>query len=73
MTEEPENITIRYLRRLDEKVDRIGERMDEMNAEMRAMKSMLSGVMQNTVVHDSELASIRSRLERVEWRLDLME
>jgi hypothetical protein len=73
MTEEPDNITLRYLRRLDEKTDRMADAIADMAVDIRSMKTPMAGFMQNEVVHDSAIASIRDRLARVERRLDLTE
>jgi hypothetical protein len=73
MAEEPDNITLRQLRRMDEKLDRLGDTMSDMAVDIRSMKTHMAGFMQNEVVHDTAIASIRDRLSRVERRLDLTE
>ena len=73
MAEEPDNITPRYLRRLDEKTDRMADAIADMAVDIRSIKTHMAGFMQNEVVHDSAIASIRDRLARVERRLDLTE
>ena len=73
MAEEPDNITPRYLRRLDEKTDRMADAIADMAVDIRSIKTRMAGFMQNEVVHDSAIASIRDRLARVERRLDLTE
>ena len=73
MAEDPDNITLRYLRRLDEKTDRMADALADMAVDIRSMKTHMAGFMQNEVVHDSAIASIRDRLSRVERRLDLTE
>ena len=73
MAEEADNITPRYLRRLDEKTDRMADAIADMAVDIRSIKTHMAGFMQNEVVHDSAIASIRDRLARVERRLDLTE
>ncbi len=73
MAEEPDNIMLRYLRRLDEKTDRMADAIADMAVDIRSMKTHMAGFMQNEVVHDSAIASIRDRLSRLERRLDLTE
>jgi hypothetical protein len=73
MAEEPDNITLRQLRRMDEKLDRLADTMSDMAVDIRSMKTHMAGFMQNEVVHDTAIASIRDRLSRVERRLDLTE
>ena len=71
MADEPENMTLRYLRRLDEKMDRLDERQQEANTELRSIKTHLSAFMQSELAQDGSIASIMLRLEKIERRLDL--
>ena len=73
MAEEADNITLRSLRRLDEKTDHMADAIADMAVDIRSIKTHMAGFMQNEVVHDSAIASIRDRLARVERRLDLTE
>jgi hypothetical protein len=71
MTEEPDSLVLRYLRRLDEKIDVVASGQQETTAELRAIKSHLAAFMQGEIAQDSAIASILARLERLERRLDL--
>ena len=71
MAEEPDSIVLRYLRNLDEKVDRIENRQQETVAELRAIKTHLAAFMQGEIAQDSAMASLLARIERIERRLDL--
>ncbi|MDJ0978547.1 MAG: hypothetical protein QNI87_08415 [Erythrobacter sp.] len=71
MSDEPDSIVLRYLRKLDEKIDRIGSHQQEASAELRAIKGHLSAFMQGELAQDSSIASILTRLEKLERRLDL--
>lgn len=73
MTEEPDSLVLRYLRRLDEKFDRLDARMQELNSELRAIKLRQIGVDQEQFAQDDAIANLRTRLDRVERRLDLSE
>ncbi|EYD77795.1 hypothetical protein Rumeso_00522 [Rubellimicrobium mesophilum DSM 19309] len=73
MTDEPDSLTLRYLPRLDEKMDRPGDQVSDLSAEIRAIKSHMAGFMQNEVAQDGAIATIRQRLDRIERRLDLQE
>jgi len=72
MSDEPENLTLRYLRPMDEKLDRIGTKLDEV---MRRV-----GSLERTVAYQGmQFAEIsvrtdgfERRLERIERRLDLV-
>ena len=71
MSDEPDNVTLRYLRRLDEKVDRLTDAVLEISTEMRGLKTHMAGFMQNEIAQDSAMASVKARLDRIERRLDI--
>ena len=73
MTDEPDSLTLRFLRRLDEKIDRIGDQLSDLSMEVRGMKTHMAGFMQSEVAQDHALASISQRLDRIERRLDLQD
>jgi regulator of replication initiation timing len=73
VTDEPDSITLRYLRRLDEKLDRLGDQVSDLSAEVRGIKTHMAGFLQHEVASDSAMAALRERLTRVERRLDLAE
>ena len=73
MTDEPDSITLRYLRRLDEKLDRLGDQVTDLSAEVRGIKTHMAGFMQHEVATDGAMAGLRERLTRVERRLVLTE
>ena len=57
-----------------------GRKLDEMrtsiaatNAHLTAHQTQIAGVMQQDVVQDSAIASIRARLDRIERRLEIAE
>lgn len=59
MAESPENPVLTYLRRLDEKVDRLAE-------DMREVKSRLG-------ILESQYASVSNRLDRMDERMARLE
>ncbi|MBA4209968.1 MAG: hypothetical protein C0454_10605 [Parvibaculum sp.] len=59
MVESPENLVLTYLRRIDEKVDRLAE-------DMREVKSRLG-------ILESQYASLSNRLDRIDERVGRME
>jgi len=73
MTEEPDSLTLRYLRRLDEKLDRLGDQVSDLTTEVRGIKTHMAGFMQTEVGQDGQIASIKDRLARTPRRLDLTE
>jgi hypothetical protein len=73
VTDEPDGLALRYLRRLDGRMDRLGDQVSDLSAEVRAIRSHMAGFMQNEVAQDGAIASIRLRLDRIERRLGLQE
>jgi hypothetical protein len=64
MTEEPDNIVLVYLRRLDEKVDRLIDEVRDLKVRMTNVEEGLAGV-------HRRLDRVEDRMEQVERRLDL--
>jgi len=73
MTEEPDNLTLRYLRRLDEKSEWLGDQLSDLVTDVRSIKTHMAGLMQNEIAQDGVLASMKEGLSRIETRLDLRE
>ncbi len=73
MTDEPDSLTLRYLRRLDEKIDRQTDNVTDLSAGVRGIKAHMAGFMQNEVAQDGAIASIKERLDRIERRPDVQE
>jgi predicted nucleic acid-binding Zn-ribbon protein len=71
MAEEPDSIVLRYLRKLDEKIDRLDERQQEMASELRSIKTHMTAFLQSELAQDSSIASILTRVDKIERRLDL--
>ena len=66
MAKDPDNLTLKILRRLDEKTDRLLDDMHDVKIRMTAVEEALAGV-------HRRMDRIDERLERVERRLDLAE
>ena len=73
MTEVPDSLTQRFLRGLDEKLDRTANQVSDLSADVRVTKSHVAGFMQNELAQDGVLAAIKHRLDRIERRPDLQE
>jgi hypothetical protein len=65
MADEPLDFTREYLRRMDEKLDRVLIRMDELS-------SSISGLLQIAAAQSSHLNRLDQRVERIEKRLNLV-
>jgi archaellum component FlaC len=63
---EPDNIVLVYLRRIDEKVDRLAD-------DLRDLKVRMTGVEENLAGVQRRIDRLETRLERIERRLDLVE
>ena len=66
MADDPDNIVLVYLRRLDEKVDRIVDEMLDVKVRLTAVGEGLAGV-------NRRLDRLEIRVERIERRLDLVD
>ena len=66
MADEPESIVLRYLRRIDEKLDRLAD-------DVRDIKIRVTGVEENLAGVHRRLDRIELRVEHIEKRLDLVQ
>ena len=66
MATEPENAVLQYLRRSDEKLDRVIDEMLDVKAPLTAVEEGVAGV-------NRRLDRLEVRVERIERRLDLVE
>jgi hypothetical protein len=66
MADEPDNILLQYMRRFDEKLDRVIDEMLDVKVRMTAFEEGLAGV-------NRRLDRLELRVERIERRLDLVD
>ncbi len=66
MATEPENLVLVYLRRIDEKVDRIADDIRDLKGRVTALDESVVGV-------HRRMDRFELRLDRIEKRLDLTE
>ena len=66
MTEEPENIVLVMLRRIDAKIDRMADDVRDLKIRQTATEEALAGV-------NRRLDRLDVRVERIEKRLDLVD
>ena len=64
MADEPENLTLKFLRRIDEKLDRVAE-------DVHMIKVRLTSVGESFVDITRRVDRIEDRMVRIERRLDL--
>ena len=73
MSDEPDNIVLRYLRKLDERTERMEDNQKDMAADIRILKGHMAGFMQAEIRQDGAMASMSERLDRIEKRLELVD
>ena len=66
MTDEPDNLILLYLRRIDGKVDRLADDMHDVKVRLTAVEEGLAGVQRR-------IDRLESRVDRIERRLDLVD
>ncbi|MCW5718758.1 MAG: hypothetical protein KIS68_13105 [Bauldia sp.] len=66
MADDPDNLVLTYLRRIDEKVDRLADDVRELKVPMTAVEKSVVGV-------HRRMDRLELRIERIERRLDLVE
>ena len=66
MPAEPDNLVLVYLRRLDEKLDRVIDEVRDLKMRVTSLEEAVSGV-------NRRMDRFEARLDRIERRLDLVE
>ena len=66
MADEPDNLVLQLLRRIDAKVDRLAEEVHDLKIPMTSME-------ENMAVMSRRIDRIEARLDRIEHRLDLVD
>jgi hypothetical protein len=73
MAAEPDNIVLTYLRRIDEKVDRVIADVQDLKFRMTSVEERLAGVEASIAGTNRRIDRVEQRLDRIERRLDLTE
>ena len=66
MADEPDSLTLRMLRKIDEKLDRLQDDVQDLKARLTGVEEGLAGV-------NRRLDRLDERVLRIERRLDLVE
>jgi archaellum component FlaC len=66
MSEETDNLVLRYLRRIDDRLERVASDVSDLKVRMTLVEEGLAGV-------NRRLDRLEARVERIERRLDLAE
>ncbi len=64
MTEDPDNIVLRYLRRIDEKLDRVIDDVHDLKVRTTSLEEGFAGI-------HRRLDRVELRLDRIDKRLEL--
>ncbi len=73
MSDEPENLMLVFLRRIDQKLDRIGDDVQDLKLRMTSVEERLAGVEMGLAGVHRRVDRVEARLDRIERRLDLVE
>ena len=71
--EDTTNLVLEHLRAIRSDIARLANRMDTMGAELTAIPQHLGGVVTIQDHDHGDIAEIKSRLDRIERRLELTE
>jgi len=73
VTEEPENLILVYLRRLDTKIDRLADDMREVKSRLGMLETQYANLSNQYASLSNRLDRLDGRVARIERRLDLAE
>jgi hypothetical protein len=73
MNENVENLVLEHLRAIRADMVRLADSMRTMQSEMSAMRQHLAGVVTLQEHDHGDIAALKSRVDRIEKRLDLVE
>ena len=72
MSDEPENLILAYLRRIDEKIDRLSDDIGDLRQPVTSLDEQAARIRGDMVAMSSRIDGIRLRLDRIERRFDLV-
>ena len=71
MAQEPRDLVLEHLRRIDGKIDLVSERVGRVETRLRAIEGHLVSLLHSESGQNVEIDRINDRLERIERRLEL--
>jgi len=71
MSDEPDNIVLRYLRRIDERLDRVDTSLQNLIARACSVAAQVAGLRKDFVRLEVRVDQMDDRMKRMERRLDL--
>jgi tetrahydromethanopterin S-methyltransferase subunit G len=69
----PDNIVLRYLRRIDERLDTIDRKVDEVILRLGRLEEQVAGLHVDNAILHQRIDNLDRRVSRIEKRLDLAE
>ena len=72
MTDQPDNLVLVYLRRLDEKVDRLLGDMQDLKHRVTSLERQVADIRVDMAAMSARMDRIEVRLDRMERRLELV-
>ena len=73
MSDQPENVTLVYLRRLDEKMDRIIDGLQDLGRRVTSLEMQVSSLHHDIGLLHGDFAGQSQRIDRIEQRLERIE
>lgn len=73
MADEPDNLVLRYLRNLDEGQGRILKRIDDVEFRLANIEGHMTLFHRSSSHQEEEIAHLRTRLDKIEKRLGLLD
>ena len=64
-------LLLEHLKSIQSKLNSIATDISDLKTDVRGLKAHMAGFMQSEVAQDSAIASMQTRLERIERRLEL--
>jgi phage shock protein A len=71
MSDEPDNIVLRYLRRIDERLDRVDTSLQNLIARIGSVEEQVAGLRKDFVRLEVRVDQMDDCMKRMERRLDL--
>ena len=73
MTGDTESVVLEILKRVQNDLTLVRDDLRSLRSEMSSLKQHISGFMMHELNQDSDIVSMKLRLERIERRLDLID
>jgi hypothetical protein len=73
VSEEPENLVLRYLRRIDARFENVERKLDELVTRVGSLERGFAGFHTDLAAINLRLDNLDRRVERIERRLDRVE